>query len=509
VNLNGKPLTYLYQATPVEIKDVMTRRTVGTITATIALGEREHQSILDPNAPPPPVIPTPPPAAAPAPPPPAESAKPQRRGRAPPPPEYSDYSDYSEEEDEVDWETEAVKHGWVKPGSTGPWKEKALKKGWTPPVRKAFYTTGTECDLLEHPAKADISVQVRVDEMEYLDEYLPANGDEPVRVEAVKSDIEALFNRPAAPLSVETHAPIYSSGSDSKPKRKAKLTVQQNAILSMPPERDSDDELSDVDDHMVALGRSSAVEEKKQKPVQKTAPVGESSGLSDSSEVDFRPADGEPNERSELILPKSKKSSGSGSDRAKPSAAVPAVLDDDSPASDIFQSPGHNPSDSSSPEGFDPEFEALLHDAELRDAVAEASTGSGDSDEIDLSTMTAQVLKYSGDQSSKISKTSKSSKRSKTATAPVALPDVEEEEEEEEEEDIGKTIPLAPVEEETIRLAVDEQAPLRSAPEEEEEEEEESAGIGRLAEADEQALNESMKGLALSSDSEANDDESF
>ena len=367
----GKPMTYLYRDTPIDIKDVTTRRVVGTVVVTVALGEREHQRILDPNAPkqvqsamqPQPQV---------KPAPLRSKQRPKRRKSS-----YSEYdyeSDYdSEEEDELDWMSEAMKHGWVKPGSMGNWKEKAKKKGWTPPEQKAFYTTGTECDLMNTAAKTEAVIQVDLD-LPDIEELKPVDED-------VKSDIMQMFSSSNSAMQIEEQA-IFSSdsGKGKKPKR-LKMSAVKTVFSEKPKsEKNDDDEISDIHQSILNLATGnqaqdqeddddSTLDESLMKQVseiktQNTMKILSESNSDDSesksdmlsaSDDDFKPLNEEETETSELIVSGGRKSSSSGkSSGSGKLQSIPITPTEEESSSAIFHSPvrtksPHSTSDSNEP----------------------------------------------------------------------------------------------------------------------------------------------------------------
>lgn len=243
ININQKPLTYLYQNTPVELQDIASKRVVGSIFVTIALGEREHQTILDPNSPlfsnpqnfnlqsqQNPINNEP-----------NNDRKSQRRDSRDYYSDYS-YSDYSDyyEEDEDDWITEAMKHGWVKPGSTGNWKEKALKKGWKPPVQVATYSVSIECDLDDRMSMGHAGCQtaqsiIDDDLNELVGEYQNAED----QFKSAKKDINDLCNysssnqqkkQPKPSMKIDKPIQIYTTNSSIDEKKQ--MSISNNIIYS-------------------------------------------------------------------------------------------------------------------------------------------------------------------------------------------------------------------------------------------------------------------------------------
>jgi hypothetical protein len=330
VTVAGRPLTYLYHNTPTDLKDVSSKRTVGVVHVSIALGEIEHQSVMDPNAPP---IPTPAPAVV-APPPPQALPKAKTRRRRSTPSDYS-YSSESSDDDEEDWQAEAAKHGWIKPGSGGPWKEKARKKGWTPPTPLApCYGVATECDLMGQRTRAESAVQVDLDLPEGLEE--PASFPEIEQV-VVQHDIDELFRNKGSKMDLQRHPPIFSMKSK---RRKPKLTVQpadtlfdSDSVEKLKKKIDDFDNDSELDDFLI----------QQVSQLQEGRAEGEIGLLSDDSgdeqpdeklsdEEDFLPAGDLSAEVSELVVATAKKSS-SGSGKRPP-----VVVGDESTSS-IFHSP--------------------------------------------------------------------------------------------------------------------------------------------------------------------------
>lgn len=341
----GKPMTYLFKDTPVDIKDVTTRRVVGNVAVTVALGEREHQHILDPNAPK--QVMNDPQQTKPVP----AKAKPRPKRRRS---SYSDYdyeSDYdSEEEEELDWMTEAMKHGWVKPGSMGNWKEKAKKKGWTPPEQKAFYTTSTECDLMNTAAKTEAVIQVDLD-LPDIEELRPTEED-------VKPDIMQMFSSSQSSMQIEEQ-PIFSSDSGKGKKKPKKLTLTPSkTVFSEKPKNDNDDQISDIHESIltIATGKreeeedgDSALDESLMKQVSEIktqngmkilseSDSGENEPQSDmlsASDDDFKMLNEEETETSELVVSGGRRSSSSSGKLQ----SIPIETGEEESSSAIFHSP--------------------------------------------------------------------------------------------------------------------------------------------------------------------------
>jgi hypothetical protein len=105
--VNGRPINFFYRNQYIDIIEPRTKKPVGMVEVTLALGFPEHEGLFcAPKA--------------------AEE-------------EETEYED-----DEDGWELEAARHGWFKPGSAGAWKDKARKKGWQPPQPPPVcYTTGS------------------------------------------------------------------------------------------------------------------------------------------------------------------------------------------------------------------------------------------------------------------------------------------------------------------------------------------------------------------------------
>lgn len=232
INVNNKPLTYLYQNNPIDLKDVASGNVVGSIFVTVALGEREHIGILDPNSP---LFNNP------------QNLITQKKKKVEQPKKrrryssdyYSDYSYSDYEYDEEDWITEAMKHGWVKPGSTGNWKEKALKKGWKPPAQVCCYSVSVECDLDDRTFMQEKSVQtIKSIINDEIDEIVEDCQNVKDQFKSAENDIKELCNankQQSTEHSMRFEKPIqiYSSNSSFVGNNQKKnMSVSNNVIYS-------------------------------------------------------------------------------------------------------------------------------------------------------------------------------------------------------------------------------------------------------------------------------------
>jgi len=144
-----KPLTFIFKNEPCEIKDILTEMIVGSIHVTIALGELIHQPILDPYSDQFCKVPLPI----------STIVEPKKNEIEKQLEEeevfeaYSDYDYYSEDDEPIDIISEAIKHGWLKPGEKIDWKIKAKEAGWVPPRTTGRYNTETYCNLLKDKSR--------------------------------------------------------------------------------------------------------------------------------------------------------------------------------------------------------------------------------------------------------------------------------------------------------------------------------------------------------------------
>jgi hypothetical protein len=312
---------------------------VGEIFVTVALGEPEHQTLLDPNAKPElrlavdlvpvPDVPT----------------NPKREKQSVT--DYSSAEEYSEEEEEdVDWVAEAQNHGWVRPGSLGNWKEKALKKGWTKRVQKCFYSTGTECDFLAASTKCHAAVQVDIDLPDIEELHLStAEGDEE---EIMNSELFALFKhtegrKGKSALDNGSSSEDFKSGKEEVAVpidliQKRSQSDEESSFESYGPipvaktvandvkSQDSSEKISVSEEEEEDQSILKEVSEMKEKMRTHVGSIldghsdGENSDVQSFAEDDFRPVD-EESECSELQFTGSRKtshSSGSGSQKLQP-----------------------------------------------------------------------------------------------------------------------------------------------------------------------------------------------
>ena len=319
-NINNKPITYLYQNQPIELKDVSTLHIIGTIFITIALGEREHQTILDPNSP---QFNTEPPK-------PAPKKKPQpKKTRRYSSDYYSDYSysDYDYDYDE-DWTVLAMKHGWVKPGSSGNWKEKALKKGWKEPSKATHYSTLVECDLDGRNNMNDNGAQtVKSIINDEIDEIVENFENAEAKFESAKNDIKSLCQNTKqkhnAHMHLEHPTQIYSSNSQLKSTKKnfaisstiiyssdLNQSLNANNINPLNPQKQvlAQEEEDDIELNETLMKQISVIQEKRSKTNMKV--------LSESSDSDdFKQINEEESGNSEIILTGSHRQSSTGSSK--------------------------------------------------------------------------------------------------------------------------------------------------------------------------------------------------
>ena len=186
VTAMGKPLSFIYFDKQCDIHDVRTNSIVGNLNVTIALGEKEHAPILDPNSqtflqipPEEPVIMK-------------KKVVAQKKTKAGKKKltkntkkgkgkasrkrrNYSDYSDYdyySYSDENINWEEEALKAGWTRPGQKFDWKSKAKQAGWTPPSQVPMYSTETMCNFDESDRRNE---EIQVLQGPYIDEISSIN----------------------------------------------------------------------------------------------------------------------------------------------------------------------------------------------------------------------------------------------------------------------------------------------------------------------------------------------
>ncbi|OHT15377.1 hypothetical protein TRFO_14129 [Tritrichomonas foetus] len=336
--INNKPLTYLYQNNPVDLKDVASLHVVGSIFVTVALGEREHQSILDPNSPQFNMLQPPKPQ-------PKKKKVPPKKARRYSSDYYSDYS-YSEDEyDDEDWTVLALKHGWIKPGSSGNWKEKALKKGWREPSKCAYYSTLVDCDLDERALMCENGAQTTKsiinDEINEIVEDCQ-NAEE--QFQSAKNDIKSLCSTGTKPsMHIEQPTQIYSS-SVRKSKKKfsiSNVVVYSSSEITQKIEKISkidkiesgdidissthesimdkikiEEEEEDIELDESLMKQISVLHEKKSQNASQNLHI-----LSESDESDdFKPINEEESDNSELILTGSNKFANSNSSQKSKSS---------------------------------------------------------------------------------------------------------------------------------------------------------------------------------------------
>lgn len=152
VEIGGKSLSIIALNKEYQIFDLGNKNIIGSVFLSIGLGYINHRDIFDPNSPSYCQIPIQQPPQPPKvePKPKKKAAKPKRNVKAAKRKRYDYYSDYyySDYDYSDNWEEEAVKNGWIRPGTKVDWKSKAKEEGWAPPQLIAKYSVDTSCDLL-------------------------------------------------------------------------------------------------------------------------------------------------------------------------------------------------------------------------------------------------------------------------------------------------------------------------------------------------------------------------